>query len=86
MPRREAVTIPRSLSENRAPTVEKLFWPIFPLIFVELRVTIRLKSSKKWTQNSSPSLRRLFPDRLLVPIQYFPQTPDCICQVIIRLP
>ncbi|MCP4288133.1 MAG: hypothetical protein GY792_27480 [Gammaproteobacteria bacterium] len=26
---------PRSLSENRAPTAEKLFWPIFPLIFVE---------------------------------------------------
>ena len=25
----------RSLSENREPTAEKPFWPIFPLIFVK---------------------------------------------------
>ena len=31
----DAVRTPRSLPENREPTVEKPFWPIFPLIFVK---------------------------------------------------
>jgi hypothetical protein len=33
--RSTAMLAPRSLSENRKPTAEKLFWPFPPLIFVK---------------------------------------------------
>ena len=51
------------------PRIENLlrkswFWPDFPIFFVK-EPAIRLKKSKNLTQNSFPSLRLLFSDRLL---------------------
>ena len=36
----------RSLSENREPTAEKPFWPIFPLIFVKYEQLFALNDEK----------------------------------------